>query len=172
MRKKREKAEEMMATAEDRMLTDKMKEDEKKCRGECDVDSSTSSEEEEKLSAQMIDSSAAVSGSVAVPAARGAGPLNNRIRTWFRTGGGGKDAVGANEQRRNIACGILTQVREKVGEGAYEMLAKCIKACCNGNQAADDALLGVKSTAEDIMKSHPDLLMQFMTFLPKEMRCN
>ncbi|KAL3821680.1 hypothetical protein ACHAXA_003238 [Cyclostephanos tholiformis] len=174
MRKKREKAEEIMATVEDRMLTEKIKEDEKKCRGEYDVDSSTSSEDEGKHSAPTIVSSATALGNVltAVPGPGGVGPVNNRIRTWFRTGGGGKEAVGANEQRRNIACGILTQVREKVGEDAFDTLAKCIKACCNGNKAFDDALLDVKSTAEDIMKSHPDLLMQFMTFLPKEMRCN
>ena len=174
MRKKREKAEEIMATVEDRMLNEKMKEDEKKVRGENDVDSSVSSEEEGKVSASTIDGGGAAAGSVltAVPAARGVGPVNNRVRTWFRTGGGERDAVGANQQRRNVACGILAQVRERIGDDAYETLARSLKACCNGNQTADGVLLDVKSTAEDIMKSHPDLLERFMAFLPKEIRCS
>ena len=176
MRKKREKAEEIMATVEDRMLNEKMKEDEKKVRGENDVDSSVSSEEERKVSAWTIDGGGAAAGSVltAVPASgySGVGPVNNRVRTWFRTGGGGRNVVGANQQRRNVACGILAQVRERVGDDAYETLAKSIKACCNCNQAADGVLLDVKSTAEAIMKSHPDLLERFMAFLPEEIRCS
>jgi hypothetical protein len=166
MRKKREKAEEIMATVEDRMLNEKMKEDEKKVRGENDVDSSVSSEEEGKVSASTIY----VGGGT--EAGREFGPVNNRVRTWFRTGGGVRDAVGANQQRRNVACGILAQVRERIGDDAYQTLAKSIKACCNSNQMADGVLLDVKSTAEDIMKSHPDLLERFMAFLPKEIRCS
>jgi histone deacetylase complex regulatory component SIN3 len=96
------------------------------------------------------------------------GPVNSRVRAWFRTGGGGEDAVGAAQRRRNVACGLLTQVRERVGDDAYEMLARSIKACYSGNQVAENVLRDVKSTAEIIMKSHPDLLERFITFLPKE----
>lgn len=171
LRKKREKAEEIMATVEDRMLLEKMKDVEKNSHEDNnDVDSSNSDDGGE-VHAASNDGMVKSSMLTAVPATR-IGPVNNRIRTWFRTGGGGKDAVGATQQRRNSACVILQQVRATVGDDAYYLLAKSIKACCTSSHAADSLLLDVKSTAEDLMKSYPDLLEQFLTFLPMEIRCN
>jgi len=172
MRKKREKAEEMMATVEDRMLLEKINEEDKNSPGGNDDNDSTSSDDDGKVPASTNVTLGGTSSMLtAVPATR-LGPVNNRIRTWFRTGGGDKDAVGATQQRRNNACGFLKQLREKVGEEAYDTLAKSIKTCCSSNPAADSLLLDVKSTAKDLMKSYPELLEQFLTFLPKEIRCN
>mmetsp|Transcript_18441 Transcript_18441/g.39885 ORF Transcript_18441/g.39885 Transcript_18441/m.39885 type:complete len:940 (-) Transcript_18441:58-2877(-) len=167
MGKKREKAEEIMASVEDRMLNEKMKAD-AKSQDAIETDVSSSEEEEGKISA-LIDGKVG-SKLTGVPATH-VGPVNNRVRTWFRTGGGDKDAVGATQQRRNLACDFLTQVMEKVGREAYVMLAKSIKAC-NSSQATDNLLSDVKATAKDILKSHPDLLGRFITFLPEEFRCN
>ena len=166
MRKKREKAEEIMATVEDRMLNEALRADE---RSQLDTGTDTSSSDEEEGSASALTNGAG-GKLTAIPATR-IGPLNNRIRTWFRTGGGGKDAVGATQQRRNLACGFLLQVRERVGEDAYDTLSKGIKACIN-IQAPDNSLSDVKSIAQDVMKTHPDLLEQFMSFLPEDMRSN
>lgn len=172
MRKKREKAEEMMATVEDRMLLEKIKEEDTNSPGGNDDNDSTSSDDDGKVPASTyVTLGGTCSMLTAVPATR-VGPVNNRIRTWFRTGGGDKDAVGATQQRRNNACGFLKQLREKVGEDAFDTLAKSIKTCCSSNPAADSLLLDVNSTAKDLMKSYPELLEQFLTFLPKEIRCN
>jgi hypothetical protein len=172
MRKKREKAEEMMATVEDRMLLEKIKEEDKNSPGGNDDNDSTSSDDDGKVPASTNVTLGGTSSMLtAVPATR-VGPVNNRIRTWFRTGGGDKDAVGATQQRRNNACGFLKQLREKVGEDAYDTLANRIKTCCGSTPVADSLLLEVKSTAKDLMKSYPELLEQFLTFLPKEIRCN
>lgn len=166
MRKKREKAEEIMATVEDRMLNEALRMDE---RSQMDTGTDISSSDEEGVSAPALTNG--TGGKLAaVPASR-IGPLNNRIRTWFRTGGGGKDAVGATQQRRNLACGFLMQVRESLGEEAYDTLSKGIKSCIT-NQTPDNSLSDVKMIAQDIMKAHPDLLEQFLSFLPEEMRCS
>ncbi|KAL7540990.1 hypothetical protein ACHAXR_010541 [Thalassiosira sp. AJA248-18] len=146
--KKRVKAEEIMATVEDRMLNEKVKAEAK------------SQEAIENVGSLLT----------AVPATH-AGPVNIRIRTWFRTGGGGEDAVGATQQRRNHACDLLSQVKEKVGKEGYDTLAKSLKAC-NSSQATNNSLADVKTAAQDIMKSHPDLLERFINFLPKEVRSN
>ena len=166
MRKKREKAEEIMATVEDRMLNEALRVDEKS-HMDTGTDSS-SSDEEGGINSALTNGAGGILA--AIPATR-IGPLNNRIRTWFRTGGGGKDAVGATQQRRNLACGFLMQVRERVGEEAYDTLSKGIKSCIS-IQVSDNSLSDVKMIAQDVMKSHPDLLEQFMSFLPEELRSN
>lgn len=163
MRKKREKAEEIMATVEDRMLNEALRADEK---SHMDTGTDTSSSDEEGGSALALTNGKLA----AIPATR-IGPVNNRVRTWFRTGGGGKDAVGATQQRRNLACGFLMQVKERVGEEAYDTLSKGIKSCIT-IQVSDTSLSDVKMIAQDVMKSHPDLLEQFMSFLPEEHRSN
>ena len=96
-----------------------------------------------------------------------AGPVNNRIRTWFRTGGGDEDAVGATQLRRNEAANLLSKIKETVGEEAYLVLAKSLKAYY---AHSDSSLTEVKNTAADIMKAHPDLLKTFEHFLPREIR--
>ncbi|KAL3764277.1 hypothetical protein ACHAWU_004089 [Discostella pseudostelligera] len=164
MRKKREKAEEIMATVEDRMLNEALRMDE---RSQMDTGTDISSSDEDGVSAPALTNG--TGGKLAaVPASR-VGPLNNRIRTWFRTGGGGKDAVGATQQRRNLAWGFLMQVRESLGEEAYDALSKGIKSCIT-NQTPDTSLSDVKMIAQDIMKAHPYLLEQFLSFLPEEIR--
>mmetsp|Transcript_21430 Transcript_21430/g.51808 ORF Transcript_21430/g.51808 Transcript_21430/m.51808 type:complete len:916 (-) Transcript_21430:167-2914(-) len=165
MRKKHEKAEEIMAAVEDRMLREKMEEE------VVETDVSSSEEEIGKVPATSLTEIQAGSKLMAVPATR-VGPVNNRIRTWFRTGGSGdEDAVGATQQRRNLACDFLKRVLEEVGKDAYVALAKSIKAC-NSSETTDSLLSDVKTTAKDVMKSHPGLLERFMTFLPPEGRCN
>lgn len=58
-------------------------------------------------------------------------------------------------------------IKDKVGEDAYLVLAKSLKAYyAHSGSSLDD----VKNTAADIMKSHPDLLNTFEAFLPKEIR--
>mmetsp|Transcript_36999 Transcript_36999/g.67892 ORF Transcript_36999/g.67892 Transcript_36999/m.67892 type:complete len:977 (-) Transcript_36999:188-3118(-) len=163
--KKREKAEEIMASVEDRMLNEKAKA-EAKSQEAIETDVSSSEEEEGKVS--VIINGKVGSTLTAVPATH-VGPVNNRVRTWFRTGGGGDGAVGATQQRRNHACDLLSQVRETVGNDAYATLAKSLIAC-NSSQAAINSLSEVKTAATDIMKGHPDLLERFISFLPEEVR--
>ena len=98
-----------------------------------------------------------------------AGPVNNRIRTWFRTGGGNEDAVGAAQLRRNEAANLLTMIKDQVGEDAYTVLAKSLKAYY-ARSGGGASLEGVKNAAADIMKAHPELLNSFEAFLPKEIR--
>lgn len=155
--KKREKAREMMETVENRMLNEKAKED---AKNEYVDESDESSSEEEK--GNRVATPNGVLSSVST-----AGPVNNRIRTWFRTGGGDEDAVGATQLRRNEAANLLSMIKDKVGEDAYLVLAKSLKAYyAHSGSSLDD----VKNTAADIMKSHPDLLNTFEAFLPKEIR--
>jgi len=178
-RKKREKAEEIMATVEDRMLNEKVKAEEKKSQAQAMVETTTdiSSSEEEEVKAVHpptnsgggIDSKGLGCKLAAVPTTRGDGPVNNRVRTWFRTGGSSNGEVGATQQRRNLACEFLTQVRERVGGDAYAALARSLVAC-NSGMATDDSLVEVKDAAKEVMKGHPDLLERFVTFLPKEIR--
>ena len=155
--KKREKAREMMETVENRMLNEKAKED---AKNEYVDESDESSSEEEK--GKRVATPNGVLSSVST-----AGPVNNRIRTWFRTGGGDEDAVGATQLRRNEAANLLSMIKDKVGEDAYLVLAKSLKAYyAHSGSSLDD----VKNTAADIMKSHPDLLNTFEAFFPKEIR--
>lgn len=152
--KKREKAREMMETVENRMLNEKVKED---AKNEYVEESEESSSEDGKRGAPN-----GVLSSVST-----AGPVNNRIRTWFRTGGGGEGAVGATQLRRNEAANLLTLIKNKVGEDAYLVLAKSLKAYY---AHSGTSLEEVKNTAADIMKTHPDLLNSFEAFLPKDIR--
>ena len=170
MRKKHDKAQEMMATVEDRMLNAKMKAD---ARSQMAVETETSGSEEEvdngKLPAQSnTDGEAIESKLSAVPPAAHPGSVNSRVRTWFKTGGGDENAVGATQQRRNKACGILSRVMEKVGEDSYEKLASVIKSCNTVN--ADSVLPELQATAKDVLKSHPELLNEFMSMMPKALR--
>lgn len=187
-RKKREKAEEIMATVEDRMLNEKAKAEEKRkgragpTTNEGTVGADTSSSEEAggeavlTASGSIVDNDGGGSCLAAVPAGRGPGPANGRIRTWFRTGGQGLGAendeevvVGATQRRRNQARDILAQVRERAGDDAYITLARGILAC-NDLAATDRSLLEVRSAATEVMRGHPDLLKRFVAFLPKEIR--
>jgi len=154
--KKREKAREMMETVENRMLNEKAKED---AKNEYVEESEESSSEEDK--GRRFNG---VLSSVST-----AGPVNNRIRTWFRTGGGDEDAVGATQRRRNEAANLLTMIKTKVGEDAYLVLAKSLKAYY---AHSGTSLEEVKKTAADIMKAHPELLNTFEAFLPREIRSN
>jgi len=167
--KRREKAEEIMATVEDRMLNEKVKAD-AKSQEAIETDISSSEEDEGKVSSIVHGKVGAGGRGAAVPATRD-GPVNNRVRTWFRTGGGGDDSIGATQQRRNQACEVLSHVRERVSKDAYVALAKSIKAC-NSSHATGTSLSEVKTVAEEIMKNHPDLLERFITFLPKEVQSN
>jgi len=155
--KKREKAREMMETVENRMLNEKVKED---AKNEYIEESEESSSEDDK--GKRVATPNGVLSSVST-----AGPVNNRIRTWFRTGGGGEDAVGATQLRRNEAASLLTLIKDKVGEDAYLVLAKSLKAYYTHSGTS---LEEVKNTAADIMKTHPDLLNSFEAFLPKDIR--
>jgi len=157
--KKREKAREMMETVENRMLNEKAKEDAKNEYVE-ESDESSSEEDKGKRAATPNGVLSTVST---------AGPVNNRIRTWFRTGGGDDDAVGATQMRRNEAANLLSMIKDKVGEDAYLVLAKSLKAYY---AHSGTSLEEVKNTAADIMKAHPDLLNTFEAFLPKEIRSN
>jgi hypothetical protein len=157
--KKREKAREMMESVENRMLNDKAKED---AKNEYVDESDVSSSEEDK--GKRATTPDGVLSSVST-----SGPVNNRIRTWFRTGGGDEDAVGATQLRRNEAASLLSKIKEKVGEDAYLVLAKSLKAYY---AHSDTSLMEVKNTAADIMKAHPDLLNTFEAFLPNEIRSN
>ena len=165
--KKRVKAEEIMSTVEDRMLNEKVKED-AKTQDANETDTSSSSEDGRKMS-PMPDGQVG-SALTAVPSTH-SGPVNNRVRTWFRTAGGNENVVGAMQHRRNQCSDVLTQVRDKVGKDAYMTLVKSLKIC-NSSQATDGSLTEVKTTANEVMKSHPDLLQQFMSFLPREVRSN
>jgi len=171
MRKKHDKAQEMMATVEDRMLNAKMKAD---ARSQMAIETETSGSEEEvdngKLPAQSnnADGEAIESKLSAVPPAAHPGSVNSRVRTWFKTGGGDENAVGATQQRRNKACGILSRVMEKVGDDAYDTLANAIKSCNTVN--ADSVLPELQATAKDVLKSHPELLNEFMSLMPKALR--
>lgn len=151
--KKREKAREMMESVENRMLNEKAKED---AKNEYVEESDDSSSEDDKGKRTGVLSSVST-----------AGPVNNRIRTWFRTGGGDEDAVGATQLRRNEAANLLSKIKETVGEEAYLVLAKSLKTYY---AHSDSSLTEVKNTAADIMKAHPDLLKTFEHFLPREIR--
>jgi hypothetical protein len=155
--KKREKAREMMESVENRMLNEKAKED---AKNEYVEESDASSSEDDK--GKRVATPNGVLSSVST-----AGPVNNRIRTWFRTGGGDEDAVGATQLRRNEAANLLSKIKETVGEEAYLVLAKSLKAYY---AHSDSSLTEVKNTAADIMKAHPDLLKTFEHFLPREVR--
>ena len=157
--KKREKAREMMESVENRMLNEKAKED---AKNEYVDESGESSSEEDK--GNRVATPNGVLSSVST-----AGPVNNRIRTWFRTGGGDEDAVGATQLRRNEAANLLSMIKNRVGDDAYLVLAKSLKSYyANSGASLDD----VKNTAADIMKAHPDLLKTFEAFLPKDIRSN
>ncbi len=145
----------MMETVENRMLNEKVKED---AKNEYVEESEESSSEDGKRGATPNGVLSSVST---------AGPVNNRIRTWFRTGGGGEGAVGATQLRRNEAANLLTLIKNKVGEDAYLVLAKSLKAYY---AHSGTSLEEVKNTAADIMKTHPDLLNSFEAFLPKDIR--
>ena len=163
LRKKHDTAEEMMKTAEDRVLNEKLKAD-AKSQGAVETEvSSSETEEEGKVSSMSYGNGATDNKLTAVPTTH-TGAVNNRIRTWVRTGGGDNDAVGATQKRRNKACGFLNQVREKVGDEAYATLANSIKACLT----TDSDLVNVQATAKDIMKSHPELFQEFMAFIPSK----
>ena len=155
--KKREKAREMIETVENRMLNEKAKED---AKNEYVGESDESSSEEDKN--KHVAAPNGVLSSVST-----AGPVNNRIRTWFRTGGGDEDAVGAAQLRRNKAANLLSMIKEKVGEDGYLVLAKSLKAYYAHSGTSLDE---VKNTAAGVMKSHPDLLITFEEFLPKDIR--
>lgn len=147
--KKREQAKRMMKSVEDRVLNEKLAEE---ARKGCNSDSENSDEDVES-------NNNGAGGRV--------GAVNNRIRTWFRSGGKGEGAIGATQLRRNQACDVLTRIREEIGVDAYLSLAKRLKAY---NSKSGTSLDDVKNSAEDIMKMHPTLLNQFMLFFPKEMR--
>ena len=57
---------------------------------------------------------------------------------------------------------------EKVGEDSYEKLASVIKSCNTVN--ADSVLPELQATAKDVLKSHPELLNEFMSMMPKALR--
>ena len=156
--KKREKAREMMQTVENRMLNEKAKEH---AKNEYDGVSDDSSSGDENGNDDAKNDGGVLSR------VSTAGPVNNRIRTWFRTGGGNEDAVGAAQLRRNEAANLLTMIKDQVGEDAYTVLAKSLKAYYARSGAS---LEGVKNAAADIMKAHPELLNSFEAFLPKEIR--
>ncbi|KAL9183523.1 hypothetical protein ACHAXT_004379 [Thalassiosira profunda] len=169
-RKKRDKSLEVMATVEDRMLNEKAKEDARKGSGMAvDADGSSSDEEEEGKVAATINENAG-SSLMAMPTTH-VGPVNNRVRTWFRTAAGGEDAVGATQQRRNGAADLLSEVGQRVGKDAFATLVSSLKAC-NASQANNSTLVDVKSTARDVLEGHPDLLEQFLGFLPRQVRTN
>ena len=173
LRKKHEKAEEMMVAVEDRMLNEAMKADARSQEAAAETEVSSSEEDEVKVTllSDNHDNGARDETKLTAvpPAAKNSGPVNNRIRTWFRTGGGGEDDVGATQQRRNKVCVLLTQVKEKVGEDAYDTLANSIKACNTVNNT-DNVLSDVQNTAKEVLKSHPDLLKEFTMFLPASRR--
>ncbi|KAL7469575.1 hypothetical protein ACHAXS_009824 [Conticribra weissflogii] len=153
--KKREQAQRMMKSVEDRVLNEKLTEEAKKGNKN---DSENSDQDDKEISTPAVINSGAGGR---------AGVVNNRIRTWFRSGGRGEGAVGAAQLRRNQACVVLTQIRDEIGIDAYLSLAKRLKAY---NSKSGTSLEDVKNLAEDIMKMHPTLLTQFMLFLPKEIR--
>ena len=170
--KKREKAEEIMTNVEDRMMNEKVKAEAKadaKSQDTMETEASSSDEEDGKPSAEMASDNK-VSNLTAMPATHATGPVNNRIRTWFKTGGGDESAVGATQQRRNRACDLLSRVAETVGKDAYATLAKSLKSCNSSQENNNNSLSDVEATANDILKSHPDLLEQFITFLPKQVK--
>lgn len=155
--KKQDQAREMMETVEYRMLKEKRAIEAR--REENSEDEQSSSEDD----ALKNDSNALPSTS-----SNKDGPLNNRIRTWFRTGGSKTGSDGAAQTRRNRACSFLTEVKDQVGIDAYLALAKCLKAY---NAKSQSSLFDVKASAQDIMKTHPCLFEQFVNdFLPKEVR--
>ena len=104
MRKKREKAEEI-TTVEDRMLTEKTKADAKNQEAAVEAESSSSDDEEDGKPSAPANGEVERKMSAVPPTHHG--PVNNRIRTWFRTGGGDENDVGATQKRRNEACGFL-----------------------------------------------------------------
>ena len=147
--KKQEQAREMMETVEYRMLKER-KAIEARNEENSDDENMSSDEDEDK---DMPDE----------PSSRD-GPLNSRIRTWFKTGCSKDGSEGATQQRRNNACEFLVEVKDKVGTDAYLALAKCLKSYNSQSQT----LIDLKASAQDIMKSHPSLFDQFVEFLPKE----
>ncbi|KAL7490293.1 hypothetical protein ACHAW6_016047 [Cyclotella cf. meneghiniana] len=147
--KKQEQAREMMQTVEYRMLKEKR-----------NLEAQHEERSDEDLSSSEDD------GGFPSRSLHKNGPVNNRIRTWFRTGGRNDGNDGAAQRRRNRACIFLTEVKNQVGTDAYLALAKCLKTY---NAQCQSSLHDVKASAHDIMKSHPYLFEQFVNeFLPKE----
>jgi hypothetical protein len=145
--KKQEQAREMMETVEYRMLKEKKATETRSEMNSSDENMSDSDGETEPEEPSTKD-----------------GPLNSRIRTWFKTGCSKDGSEGAVQRRRNTACNFLIEVKDKVGPDAYLALAKCLKSYNSQSQS----LMDLRASAYDIMKSHPTLFDQFMEFLPKE----
>ena len=152
--KKQEQAREMINTVEYRMLKERKAIEAR--NEECSDDDNESSDEEGGKANDIQDEQSSRDG-----------PVNSRIRTWFKTGCSNDGAEGAAQQRRNQACNFLVQVKDQVGADAYLTLAKCLKSF---NSQTEPSLVDLKASAKDVMKSHPSLFDQFINFLPKEVR--
>lgn len=147
--KKQEHAREMMETVEYRMLKEKKA---MEARNEQNLDEENMSSDED--------------GATAIPDQPSSrdGPVNSRIRTWFKTGCSKDGSEGATQKRRNNAFQLLVEVKDTVGADAYLALAKCLKSY----DAQSQSLVDLKASARDIMKSHPALFERFVEFLPKK----
>ena len=150
--KKQEQAREMMETAEYRMLKEKRAVE---ARNEINSDDEQMSSDE--------DGTKPVTSPV-MPSHRD-GPVNSRIRNWFKTGCSKSGNEGATQLRRNRACSFLIDVKNQIGSDAYLALAKCLKS---HDFQSKSSLVELKASAQDIMKSHPSLFEQFIEFLPEK----
>ena len=152
--KKQEQAREMIETVEYRMLKERKAIEAR--NEECSDDDNESSDEDGGKANDLPDEQSSRDG-----------PMNSRIRTWFKTGCSKDGSEGAAQQRRNHACNFLVQVKDQVGVDAYLALAKCLKSFASQSQPS---LVDLKASAKDVLKSHPSFFDQFIEFLPKEIR--
>lgn len=153
--KKQEQAREMMETVEYRMLKE---------RQAIEARNEENSDDDMDENQMSSDEDGCNSGVLQDVSSNKDGPVNSRIRTWFKTGCSKTGSEGAVQQRRNRACSFLIEVKDQVGVDAYIALAKCLKSI---DSQSYSSLVDLRAAAKVIMKSHPSLFDEFVEFLPK-----
>lgn len=83
-----------------------------------------------------------------------------------KTGGGGPDEIGAVEQRRMMAKDFLVHVRDTIGLENYLQIVSHLKSF----KSRSLSIPHLKDSAADLLKDHPELLEQFLEFLPRKFR--
>ena len=151
--KKQEQAREMMETIEYRMLKERQT-----------IEARNEENSDDDVSDQVSSEEDCSNGDLRDVSSNKDGPVNSRIRTWFKTGCSKTESEGAVQRRRNRACSFLIEVKDQVGIDAYLALAKCLKSL---DSQSYSSLIDLKAAAKVIMKSHPSLFDEFVEFLPK-----